>query len=215
MSDIDEAKKSMSKAEFNQEYLAEFNTMRGAIYQLDAECIVGNLLDTLGPIEKYDIIFGADWGFRDDTAFVVFLIDTDNNKVYLVDEYQDNGKTTEEYAEEMQKLIDKYNPDIIFSDSAAAQTMYDLAMIYNISCRKAKKSVLDGIGYVASFIENNDLIIDADCILSINAISNYQWKEAHSTSDDFTKEAPKHNDASHLADAIRYGLYSYSQNMIR
>jgi len=213
-SDIEEAKRSMSKSEFDQEYMANFNTMQGAIYALSSECIVANLLDTLGPSKEYDIIIGADFGWRDPTAYAVFYIDIENHKAYLVDEYQDNGKTTAQYAEKLQELIDKHNPDIIFGDSAAAQTMYDLAMDHDISCRKAKKSKLDGIGFVSSFIDNDDLLVDADCIMSISSITNYQWKEAHRTSDEFTKEEPKHNEASHLNDAIRYALYSYSQNMV-
>lgn len=211
--DIKEAKSTMSKARFSQEYKAEFNQMLGAIYELDSECIVANLAVSLNP-KEYDVICGADFGFRDPTAFVILYIDIENHKAYIVDEYLENGKTTAEYAAALQKLIDKHNPDIIFGDAAAAQTMYDLAMDHDISCRKAKKSVLDGIGFVASFIDNNDLIIDADCIQTIQAINNYQWKEAHSTNDEITKEKPKHNDASHLNDALRYGLYSYSQNMV-
>jgi len=213
-SDLVEAKKTLSKAAYDQEYMAEFNQLQGAIYHLETECIIFNLLDSLGPSHEYDVIIGADFGFRDPTAYVVLYVDIENHKAYLVDEYQENGKTTAEYAEALQKLITKHNPDVIFGDAANAQTMYDLAMDHDISCRKAKKSRLDGIGYIASFIDNNDLIIDGDCKLSIEAIKNYQWKESHNSGDEFTKEDPKHNMASHLNDALRYALYSYSQNMV-
>lgn len=213
--DIKEARNSMSKAQFAQEYLAEFNQLQGAVYELSAECIVGKLLDSLGPSKEYDVVIGADFGFRDPTAYAVFYIDVEQHKAYLVDEYQDNGKTTSQYAAALQELIDKHDPDIIFGDAANAQTMWDMAQEHDISCRKAKKSQLDGIGFVASFIDNDDLIVDADCTKSIESISTYQWKENLNASDEFTKEAPRHNDASHLNDAIRYALYSYSQNMMR
>ena len=213
-SDIKEARSSMSKAQFSQEYEAEFTQLQGAIYELSSDCIVDKLLDSLGHSARYDVIIGADFGWRDPTAYAVFYIDIDNHKAYLVDEYQDNGKTTAKYAEELQKLIDKHEPDIIFGDSANAQMMWDLAQDHDISCRKAKKSRLEGIGFVASFIDNNDLIIDASCTKSIESITTYQWKESFNNSDEYTKEQPRHNDASHLNDAIRYALYSYSQNMV-
>ena len=47
------------------------------------------------------------------------------------------------------KLIDKWDIDYIYIDSAAQQTRYDFAQNYDISTINAKKSVLDGIGHVA------------------------------------------------------------------
>jgi len=60
--DLIEAKKTLSKAAYDQEYMAEFNQLQGAIYHLENECIIFNLLDSLGPSYEYDVIIGADFG---------------------------------------------------------------------------------------------------------------------------------------------------------
>ena len=69
----------------------------------------------------------------------------------------------------------------------------------------AKKSVLDGIGYVASLADNDKIIVDPELTQVLYALDQYQWDPNQS----LQKEKPLHNDASHMADAIRYALYSY------
>ena len=208
--DITEARISMSKAEFAQEYEAEFNQLQGAIYNFSSDCIISGL--DLAP-KEFDVIIGADFGWRDPTAYIVVYIDLNDKIAYIVDEWEDNGKTTAEYAAELQKLIDKHDPDFIFADYANAQMRWDLAQDYDISTSAAKKAKLEGIGYVASFIDNERLLVDASCVKTINSINNYQWRDSFNSKDEFTKEEPIHNEYSHLNDALRYALYSYSQNI--
>ena len=54
-------------------------------------------------------------------------------------------------------MIDKWDIDYIYIDSAAQQTRFDFAQNYDISTINAKKSVLDGIGHVAGIVDNDDL----------------------------------------------------------
>jgi len=212
-SDITEARISMSKAQFKQEYEAEFNELQGAIYSLDSDCIIARLRESLKPSE-YDVVMSIDFGSRDPNAIVVLFIDLNERKAFLVDEFQKADMTTDQLAEVIHKFEEKYNPDVIFGDAAARQTMWDLAQDHDITCRLSKKSVIDGINFVASLLDNKALLVDASCTQSINAISNYQWKESFNSRDEYTKEKPLHNEYSHLCDALRYGLYSYSQNMV-
>ena len=51
----------------------------------------------------------------------------------------DAERTTEQHAGEIRKMIDKYNIDWIYIDSAAQQTRFDLAQNYDISTINAKK----------------------------------------------------------------------------
>lgn len=211
-SDILEARITMSKSEFAQEYLAEFSELQGTVYKLNTDCIVANLTETLDPA-KYDVIMGVDIGFRDATAAVVLFVDLDDHLAYVVDTYSASGKTTGQYAEGIKALDEKYSVDYIFVDSANAQMRFDWAQNYDISTRLAKKSILDGIGYVGSFIDNDRLMIDAENVELITAITNYQWKEQVNSNDEYTMEKPLHNEHSHYNDALRYALYSYSQNI--
>jgi len=201
--DITEARKSMSEAEFRQEYEADFNTYEGQIWKFNFETQVKDLsqLDT----SKMDVFAGLDVGYKDPTALCVIAYDWDEDKFYLVDEYFNSERTTEQHAIEIQKLIDRWDIDYIYIDSAAQQTRFDLAQNYDISTINAKKSVLDGIGYVSGIIDNDKLYVDQECKESLKCLDAYQWDP----NPNLLKEKPKHNMASHMADGLRYGLYSF------
>jgi len=202
-SDITEARKSMSEAEFKQEYEADFNTYEGQIWKFNFETQVKDLsqFDT----SKMDVFAGLDVGFKDPTAMCVIAYDWEEDKYYLVDEYMNNERTTEQHAVEIQKLIDKWDIDYIYIDSAAQQTRFDFAQNYDISTINAKKSVLDGIGHVSAIIDNDKLYVDQECKQSQACLDAYQWDP----NPNLIKEKPKHNMASHMADGMRYALYSF------
>jgi hypothetical protein len=202
-SDIAEARKSMSEAEFRQEYEADFNTYEGQIWKFDFESQVKDLsqLDT----SRMDVFAGLDVGYKDPTALCVIAYDWDEEKYYLVDEYLNAERTTEQHAVEIQKLIDRWDIDFIYIDSAAQQTRFDLAQNYDISTINAKKSVLDGIGHVSSLIDNDNLYVDQECKQSLICLDSYQWDP----NPNLVREKPKHNMASHMADGLRYALYSF------
>ena len=202
-SDITEARKSMSEAEFRQEYEADFNTYEGQIWKFDFEKCVQDLSQF--ETSRMDVFAGMDVGYKDPTAFCVIAYDWDTETFYLVDEYLNAERTTEQHAGEIQKLIDRWDIDYIYIDSAAQQTRFDFAQNYGISTINAKKSVLDGIGHVASIIDNGKLVIDQEAKESLTCVDSYQWDP----NPNLAREKPKHNNASHMADAIRYALYSF------
>jgi hypothetical protein len=206
--DIAEARKSMSEAEFRQEYEADFNTYEGQIWKFDFETQVKDLsqLDT----SKMDVFAGLDVGYKDPTALCVIAYDWEEEKYYLVDEYLNAERTTEQHAIEIQKLIDRWDIDFIYIDSAAQQTRFDLAQNYDISTINAKKSVLDGIGHVSSLIDNDNLYVDQECKQALACLDSYQWDP----NPNLLKEKPKHNMASHMADGLRYALYSFQTGNI-
>ena len=220
--DIRAARANMSTAEFEQEYLAKFVTFEGQIWQLPDEQIqdlthIKNL--ALQYPHRFDRIAGLDIGFRDFTAMCVLIAEeitegdaAGSRRYYLVAEYFDNEKNTEQYAKDIYDLQTKWNVDFIFIDAAAQQTRFDLASLYEISTINAKKSVKDGIGAVAAVLDTNRLIVDEYCFEAIFALRNYRWKgKVRGDVWDIESEKPEHNRASHMADAIRYAIYTYEQ----
>ena len=201
--DIKEARKTMSEAEFAQEYMADFNVYEGQIWAFNHEQCIADLSDF--ETRNMDVFAGLDVGYKDPTAFCVIAYDWDEKKYYLVDEYLDAERTTEQHAAQIQKLIDKWDIDWIYIDSAAQQTRFDFAQNYGISTINAKKSVLDGIGQVAGIVDNDDLIVHQGCREAQMALDQYQWDP----NPNLMKERPKHDGASHMADAIRYALYTF------
>ena len=145
----------MSEAEFNQEYMADFNVFEGQVWAFNHEECVADLSEI--ETGRLDVFAGMDVGYKDPTAFCVIGYDWDTQKYYLLDEYLDSERTTEQHAMEIRKLIQKWDIDYIYIDSAAQQTRFDFAQNYDITTINAKKSVLDGIGHVAGIVDNDNL----------------------------------------------------------
>jgi len=218
------AKRTMSHAEFEQEYMANFVTFEGQIWALANECIQDKtalINDIVAAPHRVEIIAGLDVGFRDQTALVVLYVeeemDEDGNELktyYLLDEYVAHERTTAKHAEEIRARVELYDLDFIFCDSAAAQTRFDLASMYDISTVAAIKSLTDGIGAVGAVVDNDRLIVHEECVESIYALRNYKWKgDVNDGVWTIETQKPEHNRASHCADAIRYAIYTYERSM--
>jgi len=213
--DIAEARKTMSHAEFEQEYEANFVTFEGQVWAFNNSCII-DMTSSINAIVKepnrHEIIAGLDLGFRDATALVVIEVEERSdglNEYHIIDEYVSSARSTETHAEEIAQRVSDYDLDWIFADSAAAQSRYDLAATYDITTVGAIKSVQDGIGAVGAVIDNDRLFIHEDCTESIYAVRNYKWKgHVEAGVWNIETEKPEHNRASHCADAIRYAIYT-------
>ena len=200
-SDVQEARRSMSRAEFEQEYLASFTVFEGQIYSLSESDVVEPPPDLRG-----EAIAGCDPGYRDYTAFCVIVYDESTDCFWIVDEYLENEATTQQHAERFLELITKWGVETVFIDSAAAQFASDLAYIYDVATTKAKKDVLPGIAYVQTLVAQGRLKVAPHCTHCLAVFDQYRWD----TKEGLTRERPKHDDYSHMADAIRYALYTYT-----
>lgn len=201
-SDVAEARKAMSKAEFEQEYMASFTTFQGQIYQLDSETQIADYV----PADGDESIAGCDPGYRDPTAFVVIVYQPSIDKYHVVDEYLKSEATTDKHAIAFQELIQKWSIDPIFIDSAAPQFASDLAYLYDIATIKAKKDVLPGIAYVQTLVESGRLVVSPHCVHTLAMLDQYRWD----TKETLTTEKPLHDEFSHMADALRYALYTFT-----
>jgi PBSX family phage terminase large subunit len=201
-SDVAEARRSMTRAQFEQEYMANFNVYEGQIFEVTADSIVEFNQELSG---RCEFIAGLDPGFRDPTAFIVIAFDPDTEIFHIVDEYLEAERKTPQHAKEFKTLVDKYNIDSIFIDSAAPQFASDLAYIYDLASIQAKKDVLAGIAYVQSLLETGRLKICPTCTKTLVAFDQYQWDNKET----LTKEKPTHKH-SHIPDAVRYALYTFT-----
>lgn len=197
--DVEEARNTMSKAEFEQEYMANFNVYHGLIFSVTDEAIC-----EFEPEDKTEYFAGLDPGFRDPTAFVVLAYKPISDTYHIVDEYLKSEATTPNHVEAFNELIAKWNIDAIFIDSSAAQFASDLAYIYDISTIKANKDVLAGIARVQSLLEQGRLKIAPHCKQTLLAFDQYQWDQKEG----LVREKPKH-DHSHIPDAVRYALHTH------
>ena len=199
--DVSEARSLMSKAEFEQEYLASFSVFEGQIFNLDDTL----KLDYVAR-DGDEVIAGLDPGYKDPTAFVVIIYSPCDDTYHIVDEYQENQATTAEHVSRFNELIAKWSIETIFIDSAAAQMAADLAYTYDIASIKAKKSVLDGIALVQTLVDQNRVRVSPHCEHTLFMFDQYRWDAKETV----TKERPEHGMASHMADAVRYAMYTYT-----
>lgn len=197
--DILEAKKSMSTAEFKQEYEADFVVRQGLVYNVDSTMVISSLPSELDII---DIVIGYDHGYRDPSAACVVVFTS--TCVYIVDEYLEAGRDTAYHAAKLAALVDNHDVGMVFVDSAAAQFRADLASIYEITNAPAKKDRLAGISAIEALIDNNKIKVLDSCVHTIKMFNNYTWKD----NTNLIKETPNHDEYSHMADAVRYAIYS-------
>jgi len=200
-SDVAEARRSMSKQEFEQEYMASFSSFEGQIYQLKSEQIRDFEIE-----DGCEFFAGLDPGYRDPTAFVVVAYLANQDKFWIVDEYLEAEATTKTHAERFQQLIDRWGIDAIFIDSAGAQFASDLAYQYNIATIRGKKQVLEGIAYLQTLVEQDRILVDPRCKHTMAMFDQYQWNK----SEQLIQEKPLHDIHSHIADALRYAIYTYT-----
>lgn len=207
MEDIDDARRSMSRAEFQQEYEADFTTFEGQVYE--GFDFINDIQDLssmdFSDSNRYETIMGIDPGYKDATGALVLKYDTELDHFFAVWDYEKSELTTEQHAEQFGTIIEQLDVDLVFIDSAAAQFRQDLATMYDIPSNKANKSLLDGIAYVQTIVENHKLTVDVGCTALLDMLRNYRWDNR----DNLITVKPVHDKFSHTADALRYALYSY------
>jgi hypothetical protein len=199
--DVEEARRSMSRNEFEQEYMASFTTFEGQIYQLPASAI-----ELYSRSDREEFMAGLDPGYKDPTAFPVIVYKPIEDYFHIVDEYIASNSVTSVHAIEFQARIDKWGIDPIFIDSAAAQFAADLAYTYDIATIRAKKDVLPGIAYLQTLIETGRLKVDPSCVHTLAAFDQYSWDKP---TEQTGTQRPNHA-FSDMMDAIRYAIYTYT-----
>lgn len=197
--DISEAKRTMSRAMFLQEYECEWTTTEAQIYDtIDENKHQGEYRGN----KFTDVIAGLDVGYRDENVFVV--IGVSNEHYYVLDEYVSKESTTSELASVVLDKIDEWGIDTIYIDSAAQQVKADFAYDYDIYCENAIKSVNDGINFIQALIEQDKLFFDEEgASHTFHAMSSYKWNQNTET------PKPVHDWSSHPCDALRYAVYTH------
>ena len=208
--DIEEAEQLLTSSIFRQEYYCDWLTYEGQIYKLDDEKHLINLTGVDAPFriepgdENFEVIAGLDVGFRDATAFIVLA--TDGEHWYVVDSYSAEEGTTSTHASYIKELVDKWDIELIYIDSAAQQSKADLAYDYDIYCTNAIKSVNEGIASIQVLVEKDKLLFDEyNATEPFASLAAYRWNIKTEL------QKPLHDKNCHYADALRYAIYTYTK----
>lgn len=139
---------------------------------------------------------GLDFGFSDDPAAMpVTHYDAKHKTIYIYDELYERGLTNDVLAKEVKSHIGN---DVITADSSEPKSIQELVNegVYVKGARKGKDSVLFGI----QWLQQQTIVIDANCINTRNEFQQYKWKE--DKDGNAIRQPVDHN--NHIIDALRY-----------
>lgn len=144
--------------------------------------------------------FGLDFGYTNDpTAFIAFLVDKEQRKIWIYDEFYRSGLLN---ADIYKLIVDKgYSKEIITADSAEPKSIEELRRLglrRVVSARKGKDSIIHGIQYLQGF----KIYINPKCVNAIMEFENYTWQKDKQTGEYINKPIDNY---CHLIDALRYG----------
>lgn len=150
-------------------------------------------------------VCGLDFGYTNDpTAFVIALLDRDNSRLYIYDEFYEKGLSNKAIAERIKEL--GYRKERITADSAEPKSIDELKT-YGLNVKgavKGKDSIVHGI----QWIQDLEIIVHPRCVNFLTEISNYTWD-----TDRFGKKLNVPiDDFNHLMDALRYAVERYSMS---
>ena len=153
----------------------------------------------LPPMKKY--IAGVDWGYQHFGSIVVFGVD-DADRWYLVEEHTEQYKEIGYWTKIAHQLQKKYGRDMPFYCDTARPEHIDHFKHNEINAKYGWKSVVSGIGIVASLMKQDRFFVAENApVKFLDEIYNYRW-------DDKSEDAVvKENDD--CMDACRYAIATY------
>lgn len=147
----------------------------------------------------FKVRFGLDFGYTNDpAALVCLLIDEENLRIYVFDEFYKTGQTNMMLADMLK--YKGYNKEKIACDSASPKDIDELKY-FGISraskAQKGKGSILNGINKLNDY----KIYVHPDCENTIIELSNYTWQKDKVTGRFINKPIDEFN---HIVDAMRY-----------
>ena len=146
--------------------------------------------------------FGLDFGYTNDpSAFFCGMLDLENKKLYVFDEFYEKGLSNKAIAQRIESM--GFRKERITADCAEPKSIDELNtfQLHVTGAKKGKDSINNGI----QWIQELQIIVHPRCVNFLTEISNYTWD-----TDKFGKKLNVPiDDFNHLMDAMRYALEKY------
>jgi phage terminase large subunit len=146
--------------------------------------------------EDGEVVYGLDFGFNVPTAMVKVVF---KDGIAFVKEMLYEAKLTTSDLIDRLKAMDLNRYDEIYCDAAEPKTIEELVR-NGYNAKPANKDVTEGIRCV----KGTPLTIHQESINLLKELKNYRWKTDRNGNK--LDQPVKFND--HIADAMRYGIYS-------
>lgn len=199
--EFDRIRKTMDATTFDMRYMGTFRKRHGLVYPDFNETMIADM-DKKPAFTA--VIGGIDWGFTNPSAVVVLGVDSDNH-YWLMDEWYERGKTTDEIVHKALQLQAQYRVNVWYADPAEPDRI-EQAKRNGLYVREANKDVKLGIDVVRQVIREKRLKVKRGLIHFIDEIENYHYPEDGQPG--FQKDLPMKED-DHLMDAFRYAVFTH------
>lgn len=205
---------------FRQEYMCGFDAaLMGAFYGswLEKADVEGRI--TTVEAANREVFTAWDIGFSDDTVIWFFQLDA-MGKLRIIDYYASNGKDIEHYVEILKSKAYNYGrhymPHDAFADTIQGAGKSILKQMHDLGVRNIERvpneSVMQGIQAVRNLLPHC-WFDKVKCADGLDSLRNYQrqWDDDKKC----FKDAPRHDWASHGADAFRYLALSHYRTTVK
>lgn len=187
------------------------------IYALGEFASLDKLVFNNWKIEEFDfrsiqgkLLIGLDFGFVADlTALICSVLDEENKKIYIFDEYTCTNKTNDEIAKIIQSK--GYSKSLIIADCAEQKSIEELRKEGICRIRASAKGA-DSIIHGIQKLQQYELIVTPMCEQVITELQNYSWQKDKQTGEYINKPIDNFN---HCMDALRYSLQCVEDNRLK
>ncbi len=205
---------SLYSGVFYQRYiLGLWVVAEGIIYDMFSEA--KHIIDSVTGSETVKYYVSCDYGTQNATVFLLWQSGSDG-KWYCIDEYYYSGrdessqKTDNEYADDYEAFIDGREIEAIIVDPSAASFIAELRKRGH-RVKKARNDVIDGIRYVGTLLNQEQIFFLKKCKNTIKEFSSYVWD---SKAADRGEDKPiKQHD--HSMDAVRYFCFTIIKKRLK
>jgi phage terminase large subunit len=215
---------SVSAIDYRQEFLAEFVSRGGYVYEdFCEENIVRSAPgERLSPSpHEYDIFLGIDFGFANPAAVCFMAVDRETDEVTQFDEIYRSHLPIEEIEAHILATLKRHDlrpEDVrhIYTDpagnadeleSGVSPVDYLRMSRYRWHVANKKSLIAPGLALVRGFIRtatgNRRFFVTSNCVETIRSLRGYSY-DKRETSEIVKEEALKDGVHDHMADAIRY-----------
>lgn len=227
--ELKQAAQTVSEMDFRQEYLAEFITKEGLVYDNFSE---ENIIAEGRPsYHDWDIFIGIDFGYANPTAICFMAVSHLQQQVVQFDEIYVTRKSIDQIEELILEKLLKYNLNRdavkeILTDPAgnAAELSSGISPVdylrmspYRWHVANKGSEIAPGIALVRSFVKSADgtvrFYVTNNCKETIRSLSGYTYSKESQRYETIKEEALKDGIHDHMCDAIRYFFVNvFSQN---
>lgn len=195
-------KMRLKPEEFKRRYLGEFSRMSGLVYELSNR----NRIEPM-KVKPELVLGGVDWGFTNPAALTV--IQYADGEFYVVDEWYETGKTTQEIIDKMIALTEKWGVRRWYADSANPEKILESQTKTGLNVvpyDKGSDAITAGIGYIYSLIKEGRFKVFNTLKSTLAEFESYHYPEQEDGRQQKELPDPTNN---HLMDAIRYAIHGY------